>query len=115
MKKNSNNNIDKKLSGKGDLSVKDKLKKLASETGPEEFDLDLGTLYDEYKESGFNGTFNEYLDKIGDDKVRTIKLSGGGNAESLAELYDAYEKGIDVMPGETISQYVKRIRNLEDK
>ena len=115
MKKNSNNNIDKKLSGKGDLSVKDKLKKLASETGPEEFDLDLGTLYDEYKESGFNGTFNEYLDKIGDDKVRTIKLSGGGNAESLAELYDAYEKGIDVMPGETITEYVRRIRNLEDK
>ena len=115
MKKNSNNNIDKKLLGKGDLSVKDELKKLASETGPEEFDLDLGTLYDEYKESGFNGTFNEYLDKIGGDKVRTIKLSGGGNAESLAELYDAYENGIDVMPGETITEYVRRIRNLEDK
>lgn len=115
MKKNSNNNIDKKLSGKGDLSVKDKLKKLASETGTEEFDLELGTLYDEYKESGFNVTFNQYLDKIGDDKVRTIKLSGGGNAESLAELYDAYEKGIDVMPGETITEYVRRIRNLEDK
>ena len=115
MKKNSNNNIDKRLLGKGDLAESDKIKRLASEDGASEFDLELGTLYDEYKESGFNGTFNEYLDKIGDDKVRTIKLSGGGDAESLADLYDAYEKGIDVMPGETISQYVKRIRSSEDK
>ena len=85
------NQIGKRLPGKGNLEESDKLKKLASETGAEEFDLELGTLYDEYKESGFNGTFNEYLDKIGDDK------------------------GIDVMPGETISQYVKRIRSSEDK
>ena len=109
------NQIGKRLPGKGDLAESDKLKKLASEDGASEFDLELGTLYDEYKESGFNGTFNEYLDKIGDDKVRTIKLSGGGDAESLADLYDAYEKGINVMPGETISQYVKRIRSSEDK
>ena len=109
------NNIEKKLAPKGDGSEKRKLLKLASEDGASEFDLELGTLYDEYKDSGFNGTFNEYLDKIGDDKVRTIKLSGGGDAESLADLYDAYEKGIDVMPGETISQYVKRIRSSEDK
>ena len=107
--------ISKRLEGKGDLSEKDNLLKLASETGAEEFDLELGTLYDEYKESGFNGTFNQYLDKIGEDKVRTIKLGEGGDAESLAELYDAYEKGIDVMPGETISQYVKRVRSGEAK
>ena len=43
-----------------------------------------------------------------------LKISGG-DAESLAELYDAYEKGIDVMPGETISQYVKRVRSGEAK
>jgi len=109
------NQIGKRLPAKGDLEESDKLKKLASETGVEEFDLELGTLYDEYKESGFNGTFNQYLDKIGDDKVRTIKLGEGGDAESLAELYDAYEKGIDVMPGETISQYVKRVRSGEAK
>ena len=107
--------IDKRLPGKGDLKELDKLKDMASESGADEFDLELGTLYDEYKDSGFNGTFNQYLDKIGDDKVRTIKLGDGGDAESLAELYDAYEKGIDVMPGETISQYVKRVRSGEAK
>ena len=109
------NQIGKRLPGKGDLAESDKLKKLASEDGASEFDLELGTLYDEYKESGFNGTFNQYLEKIGEEDVRVIKLSGGGDAESLADLYDAYEKGINVMPGETISQYVKRIRSSEDK
>ena len=40
----SKNNIEKDpMPGKGDLSEKEKLIKLASETGEEEFDLELGS------------------------------------------------------------------------
>ena len=47
------NNIEKKLAPKGDGSEKRKLLKLASEDGASEFQLELGTLYDEYKDSDF--------------------------------------------------------------
>ena len=106
------NNIEKKLAPKGDGSEKRKLLKLASEDGASEFQLELGTLYDEYKDSDFDGSFDEYLKSKNDD-VRVIKLSEGGDVESVAELYDAYEKGIDVLPGESVSQYIKRIKMQE--
>ena len=76
----SKNNIEKDpMPGKGDLSEKEKLIKLASETGEEEFDLELGSTllqYDEWKK-------------------------------------DAYEKGIDVIKGESLTSYIKRIKAAE--
>jgi len=40
-------------------------------------------------------------------------LSEGGSVEKYADLIDAYEKGIDVMPDETLTQYIRRIRLSE--
>ena len=50
-KNKSKNNIGQKLEGRGDLAEKEKLLKLAAETGPEEFELDLSTgLLKEFEE-----------------------------------------------------------------
>ena len=48
-----------------------------------------------------------------DFKPKRIKLSNGGSVEEYADLIDAYEKGIDVMNNETLSQYIKRIKAAE--
>ena len=84
---------------------------LASETGPEEFELDLMTglleQFDEWKKENA-GSFRDFLNT----KAR-LELGSGGDVESLADLYDAYERGIDVMPGEDITSYIKRIRAAE--
>jgi hypothetical protein len=41
------------------------------------------------------------------------KLSGGGVVEDYADLIDAYEKGIDVIKGESLTSYIKRIKAAE--
>jgi hypothetical protein len=42
-------------------------------------------------------------------------LFNGGIAEDYADLIDAYERGIDVMNGESLTQYINRIRKAEKK
>jgi len=83
---------------------------LASETGEEEFNLDLSTglleAFELWKKDN-KGTFGDFL------KDNRQSYAAGGEVESLADLFDAYKKGIDVMPGEDISQYIKRIRAAE--
>ena len=39
----------------------------------------------------------------------------GGSVERYEDLIDAFEKGIDVMPGETLTQYINRIRAAEKR
>ena len=39
----------------------------------------------------------------------------GGSVEDYGDLIDAFEKGIDVMPGETLTQYINRIRAAEKR
>ena len=48
--------------------------------------------------------------KNASDKVRIIKLKHGGAVEDYGDLIDAYEKGIDVREGETLTEYINRIR-----
>jgi hypothetical protein len=43
------------------------------------------------------------------------KYNSGGEVEDYSDLIDAYEKGIDVMEGETLTQYIKRIRAAENQ
>ena len=46
--------------------------------------------------------------------VILIKLKNGGSVnEKYEDLLDAYEKGIDVMPGEDLTKYIERIRRAE--
>ena len=48
------------------------------------------------------------------DRLRAIKLKNGGSVnEKYEDLLDAYEKGIDVMPGEDLTKYIERIRRAE--
>ena len=42
-----------------------------------------------------------------------VKLNSGGDVESYTDLIDAFEKGIDVMPDESLTDYIKRIRYAE--
>ena len=108
-----NNNVDKVIYDAP--TVKESIK-LASETPQEETELMLlqEALQDEdyrkWKRRNPGGSFKDYLE---DFKPKRIKLSNGGFAEDYADLIDAYEKGIDVMKNETLTEYIKRIKASE--
>ena len=107
------NFIDRKLPGRGDLTEKESLIKLASETPGEEFDLELGSTllqFEEWKKDNPGGSYDDFLLDMG--LVRK-KLSSGGVVEDYADLIDAYEKGIDVIEGESLTSYIKRIKAAE--
>ena len=103
------NLIDKKLDAKG-RSRKGKTIRLASE--PDEFEvLELPSLLMEFEDWLIDhpkGTWDQFM-----DTGKRVKLEAGGDVESYADLIDAFEKGIDVMPDESLSQYIKRIRYSE--
>ena len=107
------NNVDKKIYNAP--TIKDSIK-LASETPKEEAELMLlqEALQDEdyrkWKKRNPGGSFKDYLD---DFKPKRIKLSSGGSVEKYEDLIDAYEKGIDVMKNETLTEYIKRIKASE--
>ena len=103
------NLIDKKLDAKG-RSRKGKTIRLASE--PDEFEvLELPSLLMEFEDWLIDhpkGTWDQFM-----DTGKRVKLEAGGDVESYADLIDAFEKGIDVLPDESLSQYIKRIRYSE--
>ena len=107
------NNVDKKIYNAP--TIKDSIK-LASETPKEEVELMLlqEVLQDEdfkkWKKRNPGGSFKDYLE---DFRPKRIKLSNGGSVEEYADLIDAYEKGIDVMKNETLTEYIKRIKASE--
>jgi hypothetical protein len=107
------NNVDKRIEGRGDLKIKEELIKLASETPDEEFDLDLiQTLsrYEEWKKNNQGKSYDDFLREMG---LLRKKYNSGGDVEEYSDLIDAYEKGIDVMENETLTQYIKRIKVSE--
>ena len=101
------NLIDKRLEGKGKFK-KFKTFRLASES--DEFEvIELPSLieaYEEWKKTN-KGGWKDFI------KSNPQKLSEGGSVEKYEDLIDAYEKGIDVIPDENLSQYIKRIRYSE--
>ena len=114
-----NMTIDKKLEGKSDLSEKDELLKLASETGAEEFELDLSTgLLKEFEEAVKNNPKLKFKDFL---SSRRQKLNDGGvTGDSLAEDYgdliDSWVRKIDLAsPSESLTEYINRIRKSESK
>ena len=122
-----NNNVDKVIYDAP--TVKESIK-LASETPQEETELMLlqEALQDEdyrkWKKRNPGGSFRDYLN---DFKPKKIKLkqggmirdtrfdyhSDGGSEEKYEDLIDAYEKGIDDMKNETLTEYIKRIKASE--
>ena len=79
-----NNNVEKELPGKGDLSEKEKLIKLASETAPEEKELsEFGDMkyqevLDRFKKNNPGATEEDFLKAI----IR-IPLGSGGSAKII--------------------------------
>ncbi|KRP05079.1 MAG: hypothetical protein ABS16_03230 [Pelagibacteraceae bacterium BACL20 MAG-120920-bin64] len=110
--------IAKRLEARGDNSEKDKLLKLASETGVEEFELDLSTgLLKEFEEAVKikpDLTFKEFLSS------RRQKLNSGGVtgdtlAEDYGDLIDSWVRKIDVLENESLTDYINRIKAAEKK
>ena len=103
------NLIDKKLDAIGSTR-KGKTIRLASE--PDEFEvIELPSLIMEFNDwliDNPSGTWNQFL---GTENRKNLGL--GGDVESYQDLIDAFEKGIDVMADETLTDYIKRIRYSE--
>ncbi len=111
------NQVDKAIPAKGsEAELTERIKNiLASESSEEETELMLlqEALQDEdyrnWKRKNPGGSFKDYMDQF---KPKRIKLADG-TSEEYADLIDAYEKGIDVMKGESLTQYIKRIKAAE--
>ena len=120
----SNNNIERK--------GKELDKKQLAELEKIEFDVEqdlLRTLKEMYEnERKGSQTFSDWLKSKPIDELRKIELkrggiikdprfdfyaNGGTVAEKYEDLIDAYDKGIDVMPYETLTDYISRIRKAQ--
>ncbi len=94
---------------------------LASESGAEEAELELGQLLKQFEEwtKENKGSWKDFLKSKEDSPVRPIKLNSGGPvtgnslAEDYGELIDAWVKKIDVMENESLTDYINRIRAAE--
>ena len=59
-------------------------------------------------------SFDSWLKRTPKSELKRIELSNGGSVgEKYGDLIDAYEKKIDVMPGESLTDYINRIRKME--
>ena len=112
--------ISKRLESRGDLSETEKIKKLASETGPEEFELDLSTgLIKEFEEAVKKNPKLKFRDFL---SSRRQKLGSGGGvtgdtlAEGYGDLIDAWVRKIDLdSPDQSLTDYINMIRKREAK
>jgi hypothetical protein len=75
------------------------------------------------KEQGKEQLYREYLEDMRRQKIaeqRSMVADGGrigfnNGSEDYGKLIDAYERGIDVMPGESLTDYINRIRESEKR
>ena len=115
------NNIESKMPGKGDLSEESYLKKLGNmraDLEKIEFNVKedlLETLREQFEKRKKPGqTFDDYIKSIPLTELRRMSLANGGSVEEkYGDLIDAFEKGIDVMPGEDLTKYIERIRKSQ--
>ena len=117
-KNNKGSNVEKSLPAKGDLSEKEKLINLASETPAEEFELDLSTgLLKEFEEAVKKNPKLKFRDWY---KNRRQSLEAGGVtgdtlAEEYGDLIDAWVRKIDVQENESLTSYINRAKAAESK
>ena len=102
------NNIDKPLESKDGKSLRADLEKI-------EFDVQqdlLRALKEMYENEKTKGqSFSDWLKHQPIDELKRIELSNGGSVEEeYGEIIDAYEKGIDVLRGESLTDYIRRNR-----
>ena len=97
-KNKSKDQIGKKLEGRGDLAEKEKLKKLASESGEDEFKLDLSTgLIKEFEEALKQNPKLKFRDWY---RSRRQKLNEGGAADKDTQQKKFSERVIKLMDEE---------------
>ena len=97
-------------------SLKDEIKRIR-ETAEEEAEMELQILlkqFEDWKKDN-KGSFSDFMKDKSDPPIKQIKLANGGSVEDYSDLIDAYTKGIDVLPDETLTQYINRIRAAEAK
>ena len=107
-------NVDEPMPGRGDGSEKIKL----AELDKIEFDIQedlIKTLMEAFQNEKKPGqSFNDWLKSKPIDELKRMSLANGGSVdEKYGDLIDAYEKGIDVMPGEDLTKYIERIRKSQ--
>ena len=105
------------MEGRGSNEATDKIKKLA-DLEKIEFDVQqdlLQTLKEMYESEKKPGeSFGDYMKRVPVSRLRAIKLKNGGSVEEkYQDLIDAFEKGIDVMPGEDLTKYIERVKRAE--
>ena len=114
------NNVEKRMSGGGAETSPLDMKQFIKLADMEKIEADvfedltreLQLMYEKEKKSG--QSFSDWLKSKPIDELKRIKLSNGGSvSEKYGDLIDAYEKKIDVMPGESLTDYINRIRKAE--
>ena len=117
-KNNKGSNVEKSLPAKGDLSEKEKLINLASETPAEEFELDLSTgLLKEFEEAVKKNPKLKFRDwyKNRRQLLEAGGVTGGTLAEEYGDLIDAWVRKIDVQENESLTSYINRVKAAESK
>ena len=113
-------NIEKKMSSGGPDTPRLNMKQFIKIADMEKIEADvledltreLQNMYEKEKKSG--QSFSDWLKSKPIDELKRIELSNGGTAnEKYGDLIDAFEKGIDVQPGESLTDYINRIRKAE--
>ncbi len=115
------NQIEKEMPSKGDLTEESYLKKLGSmkaDLDKIEFDIQddlMQTLKEVFEKERKPGqSFNDWFKSKPLDELKRLSLANGGTVEEkYGDLIDAFEKGIDVMPGEDLTKYIERIRKSQ--
>ena len=111
--------VEKRMPGKQDertMTEKEYLKKLENMVASEPDEVEVIEIpsllmqYEDWKNENPKKTYDDFLEENG---LKRKKLSNGGSAEDYADLIDSYEKGIDVMEGESLTHYIKRIKAAE--
>jgi len=114
------NNVEKRMSGGGAETSPLDMKQFIKLADMEKIEADvledltreLQNMYEKEKKSG--QSFSDWLKSKPIEELKRIELSNGGSAEEkYGDLIDAYEKKIDVMPGESLTDYINRIRKME--
>ena len=114
------NNVEKRMSGGGAETSPLDMKQFIKLADMEKIEADvledltreLQSMYEKEKKSG--QSFSDWLKSKPIDELKRIELSNGGSvSEKYGDLIDAYEKKIDVMPGESLTDYINRIRKAE--
>ena len=114
------NNVEKRMSGGGAETSPLDMKQFIKLADMEKIEADvledltreLQNMYEKEKKSG--QSFSDWLKSKPIEELKRIELSNGGSAEEkYGDLIDAFEKGIDVKPGESLTDYINRIRKAE--